>query len=57
MCDDYNHDRNPGDIWPPNLTNLGTGNLTNLRFASFGISVYQEVGWILLQTRVTPPQQ
>src|SRR5208283_422578 len=63
MCDDYNHDGTPdhdgisGDTWLANLTNLGTGDLTNLRFASFGLTAYEEVGWILLQTEVTAPSQ
>lgn len=57
MCDDYYHDGTPGDIWLANLTNLGTGNLTNLRFASSGLVAYEEAAWILLQTRVTLPPQ
>ena len=63
MCDDYNHDGTPdhngipGDTWLANLTNLGSGDLTNLRFASFGLEAYQQVGWLLLQTEVQPPSQ
>ena len=53
ICDDYNHDGAPGDVWLANLTNLGTGNLTYLRFASAGLLAYQEAAWILLQTEVT----
>jgi hypothetical protein len=53
MCDDYYHDGAPGDIWQANLTNLGSGNLTYLRFASAGLPAYQEAAWILLQTEVT----
>jgi len=61
MCDDYNHDGIPdhngipGDTWQANLTNLGTGDVTNLRFASFGLRAYQQVGWLLLQSKVEPP--
>jgi hypothetical protein len=57
MCDDYYHDGTPGDIWLANLTNLGTGNLTYVRFASSGLVDYQEAGWILLQTPTTPTPQ
>ena len=63
MCDDYNHDGTPdhdgipGDTWLANLTNPGTGSLTNLRFASFGLTAYEEVGWLLLQTEVQPRSQ
>jgi len=57
MCDDYYHDGTPGDQWLANLTNLGTGNPTNLRFASFGLVAYEEVGWIFLQTFNTPTSQ
>ena len=54
-CDDYYHDGAPGDRWQANLTNLGTGDLTYLRFASSGLEAYQEAAWILLQTMVTAP--
>ncbi|MGA9566546.1 MAG: PEP-CTERM sorting domain-containing protein [Candidatus Korobacteraceae bacterium] len=57
MCDDYYHDGTPGDTWLANLTNLGTGNLTYLRFASSGLVDYREAGWILLETQVTMPTQ
>ena len=57
MCDDYYHDGTPGDVWLANLTNLGTGSLTYLRFASSGLVDYQEAAWILLQTPVTPTVQ
>jgi len=57
MCDDYYHDGTPGDIWMAYLTDLGTGNLATLRFASSGLVAYEEAGWILLQTRVTSPPQ
>lgn len=53
MCNDYYHDGTPGDNWLANLTNLGTGDLSNVRFASSGLIDYEEAGWILLQTRVT----
>ena len=54
MCDDYYHDGAPGDTWSAYLTNLGTGNLTYLRFAAFGLDAYQEAAWIFLQTYATP---
>lgn len=57
MCDDYYHDGTPGDRWLGNLTDLGTGNLTYLRFASDGLAAYQQVAWIFLQTYVTPSSQ
>ncbi len=57
MCDDYYHDGTPGDSWVANLTNMGTGNLTYVRFASAGLVSYKEAGWILLQTSSTPQSQ
>lgn len=57
MCNDYYHDGTPGDKWLANLTNLGTGDLSNVRFAASGLIAYEEAGWILLQTRVTAPDQ
>ena len=59
MCDDYYHDGTPGDTWLANLTNLGTANLTYVRFAASATALvrYQEAGWILLETQVTTPTQ
>lgn len=57
MCDDYYHDGTPGDKWQANLTNLGTGDLSMVRFASSGLAAYQEAAWILFQTEVTAPTE
>ena len=57
LCDDYYHDGAPGDTWRANLTNLGTGNLTYVRFASSGLIAYREAAWILLETQVTSDPQ
>jgi PEP-CTERM motif len=57
MCDDYYHGGTPGDKWHANLTNLGSGDLSLVRFASSGLVAYQEAAWILLQTRTTAPVQ
>lgn len=59
MCDDWVHGGSPGDIWQANVTNLGTGNLTDLRFNQLpnALTLYQEAGWLLLQTEVTPQSQ
>ena len=54
--DDY-HAGAPGDVWKVELTNLGTGNLTDLRFASAGLDAYQEAAWIFIQTYGTPSSQ
>lgn len=55
MCDDYYHDGSPGDTWPAYLTNLWTGDLSHVRFASAGLVAYQEAAWILLQAGATAP--
>ena len=57
ICDDYYHDGTPTDKWYADLTNLGTGDLTYLRFASSGLMAYHEAAWILLETRTTAPTQ
>ena len=57
ICDDWVHGGQPGDPpWYANVTNLGTGDLTNLRFNQLpnALTHYHEVGWLLLQTEVTP---
>src|SRR5262252_5950407 len=61
MCDDYEHGGSPGQIWDANITQLGPGNITETRFNRIpgpaGLSpltLYQEAGWILLQTRIEP---
>ena len=59
MCDDWVHGGVPGDTWQANYTNLGTGNLSLLRFNQLpgALTLYDEAGWLLLQTRVTAPNQ
>ena len=59
MCDDWEHGGLPGQSWLANYTNLGTGNLSLLRFNQLpnALTLYQEVGWLLLETRVTPAGQ
>ncbi len=57
MCNDYYHAGTPGDYWLANLTNLGTKDLSHVRFASSGLLAYQEAAWILLQTGVTAPTE
>ena len=59
MCDDWVHGGEPGDIWQANFTNLGTSNLTLLRFNQLpgALTLYDQAGWLLLQTRVSPQVQ
>ncbi len=59
MCDDWEHGGLPGDTWQANVTDLGTGSLTNLRFNQLpnALTLYDEVGWLLLETQVTQPAQ
>jgi hypothetical protein len=59
MCDDWTHGGEPGDAWQANFTNLGTGNLGLLRFNQMpaALTLYDEAGWLLLQTEVTPQAQ
>ena len=47
ICDDYLHTSNVGDTWQANLTNLGTGDLSNTRFGN--LTAYQEAGFLLMQ--------
>jgi PEP-CTERM motif len=62
MCDDYAHGGNVGNTWEANITNLGSGNLNLTRFNKFvagpnalaPLTLYDEAGWILLQTITTP---
>jgi len=61
MCDDYAHGGQPGDMWDANITQLGSGNIMLARFnnllqgpnALANLTLYDEAGWILLQTQVT----
>ena len=59
MCDDWVHGGLPGDKWQANFTNLGTGDLSLLRYNQLpgALTLYDEAGWLLLQTEVTPQSQ
>jgi hypothetical protein len=59
MCDDWVHGGLPGDKWQANFTNLGTDDLSTLRFNQLpgALTLYDEAGWLLLQTEVTPQTQ
>src|SRR5271165_2835392 len=59
MCDDWVHGGGPGQTWQANLTDLGTGNLSLLRFNQMpnALTLYDEAGWLLLQTQVQPSTQ
>lgn len=59
MCDDWEHGGAPGDFWQANVTNLGTGDLSLLRFNQMNnaLTLYDEAGWLLLQTEVVPQTQ
>lgn len=56
MCDDYAHGGEPGITWLANPTDLGSGNLSTLRFNSLpgALTLYDEAGWLLLETQTTP---
>jgi len=62
MCDDYFHGGSPGQTWEANVTDLGSDNLTLTRFNKFAagptaltnLLLYDEAGWLLLQTLVEP---
>jgi PEP-CTERM motif-containing protein len=64
MCDDYLHGGVPGDMWFANITNLGSQNISLARFndvlgpfALYPLMLYEESGWLLLQTQVEPTNQ
>jgi len=64
MCDDYVHGGQPGDMWMANVTDLGTGNISLTRFnttpgltALYPLMLYNESGWILLETEQEPQSQ
>jgi hypothetical protein len=59
MCDDWVHGGLPGQTWQANYTDLGTGDLSLLRFNQLpnALTLYDEAGWLLLQTRVVPQAQ
>lgn len=60
MCDDFLHGGAPGDKWSANITNLGSENLATVRFNEIEpdetdvLKLYDEAGWILLQTLSNP---
>jgi PEP-CTERM motif len=64
MCDDYFHGGQPGDQWMANITDLGSGNISLARFnnlsginALYPLMLYDESGWLLLQTQVEPTSE
>ncbi len=64
MCDDYFHGGMPGDMWEANITQLGSDNLSLARFNNISgptalspLQLYDEAGWLLLQTQVQPMNQ
>jgi PEP-CTERM motif-containing protein len=59
MCDDYAHGGSPGDKWEANFTDLGTNDLSHTRFNQLpgALTLYDEAGWILLQTLTIPQSQ
>lgn len=59
MCDDWEHGGFPGQTWQANFTNLGTGNLSALRFNQLPqrLILYDEAGWLLLQAQVESQAQ
>jgi len=64
MCDDYVHGGMPGDQWDANITQLGSNNITLTRFNNipgtnslYPLTLYDEAGWILLQTQVEATNQ
>lgn len=48
ICDDFADHVSVGEQWTANVTNLGSGNLSNTYFND--LSKYEEAGWLLLQT-------
>jgi hypothetical protein len=65
MCDDYAHGGMPGQQWEANITDLGSDNISLTRFnkepsgpnALAPLQLYDEAGWILLQTQVVPTSE
>jgi len=55
MCDDWVHGGLKGQSWYANVTDLGTSDLTYLRFNQMpsALTLYQEAGWLILQTQTT----
>jgi len=59
MCDDYVHGGNPGDKWQANVTNLASGDLSLTRFNQLpgALTLYEEAGWLLIETQVQQKNQ
>ncbi|MGA7462748.1 MAG: hypothetical protein WBW69_21110 [Candidatus Korobacteraceae bacterium] len=64
MCDDYFHGGEPGQQWEANITDLGSGNIQLTRFninpavnSLYSLMLYDEAGWILLETEQEPTSQ
>jgi PEP-CTERM motif len=53
MCDDYVHGGDPDYAWLANETNLGSKDLSLTRFGDMkgALTLYDEAGWLLLETR------
>ncbi|HUI82613.1 MAG TPA: PEP-CTERM sorting domain-containing protein [Candidatus Binatia bacterium] len=61
MCDDWFHGGTIGQDWQANITQLGTDNISLTRFnliptsSALGpLTLYDEAGWILMQTQSQP---
>ncbi|HKD85505.1 MAG TPA: PEP-CTERM sorting domain-containing protein [Terriglobales bacterium] len=64
MCDDYIHGGSPGDMWFANTTNLGTRDIMLTRFNNvagpfslYSLMLYDEAGWLLLETLTEPTSE
>jgi hypothetical protein len=64
MCDDYAHGGMPGDQWEANITDLGSKNISLTRFNNlsgpnslYPLGLYDQAGWILLQTTTEPTSE
>ena len=65
MCDDYFHAGMPGQQWEANISSLGSGDISLARFnkdvsgptALSPLGLYDEAGWLLLQTQIEPSNQ
>ena len=59
MCDDYVHGGSTDYAWLANETNLGSKDLSQTRFGGMNgaLTLYDEAGWLLLQTGVQPIPQ
>lgn len=59
MCDDWVHGGFPGQAWQANFTDLGSGDFSKVRFNQLATPwwTYDQAGWLILQTTVTPSTQ